>query len=102
MKKQQKRLTSLIPKAGKQLIAYTGKQAVAKIGADIVKDVVASILYRIFAKRADWYVCPRCLERWGLIYDGFSKTYEKEKLILELTAVNHRADHLNGWTKKWK
>ena len=44
MKKQQKRLTSLIPKAGKQLVAYTGKEAVAKIGADIVKDVVASIL----------------------------------------------------------
>lgn len=38
------RLLDLMPKTGKELIAYSGKEVISKVGADIIKNIIAAIL----------------------------------------------------------
>lgn len=44
MAKAKVKLTDLMPRDGKELIAYTGREVINKVGADIIKNIIVSIL----------------------------------------------------------
>lgn len=44
MDKKKIRITDLMPRAGKDLIAYTGKEVINKVGPEIIRNIIASIL----------------------------------------------------------
>jgi hypothetical protein len=44
MENKKIKVTDLMPKAGKELIAYTGREVITKVGAELIKNIITSIL----------------------------------------------------------
>jgi hypothetical protein len=43
MENKKIKVTDLMPKAGKELIAYTGKEVITKVGAELIKNIITSM-----------------------------------------------------------